>query len=225
MASHPLDNPVWNALAGPQASLGIANGRFRRYADDFALFAAVENPADGFEGLAEALPAGTIQGLVALHPAAIPSGMELLETANVSQMVATRPRLGDASMPIRELGVADVPAMMELTALTHPGPFFVRTIEMGRYWGVLEGERVVGMAGERMRIPGFVEISAVCTHPEHRGRGYAKALVSAVARGIVAGGGTPFLHVRAGNTVAISTYEKLGFAVRETMAFTVVRRV
>ncbi len=95
---------------------------------------------------------------------------------------------------------------------------------MGDYLGIFDGRRLVAMAGRRMHVPGFIEVSAVCTHPDYQGRGYAKALVSSVAAGIAAGGDTPFLHVRQTNTVAIATYERLGFATRRVMSITVLRR-
>ena len=109
-----------------------------------------------------------------------------------------------------------------MTSLTHPGPFFARTIEMGHYAGIFEDNRLVAMAGERLRLPGYTEISAVCTHPDFQGRGHAKALVSAIGQRIVDHGETPFLHVR--NTAAIVWYEKLGFDIRQAMVFTVVKR-
>lgn len=224
MASHPLDNPVWVALSGPQAGLGVAHGRFRHYRDGIGLFAAVEDSADGIEGLAEVMRAGAIHGIVAPHGLAVPSGTELVEASAVPQMVATQLLPVESAVPVRTLALGDVPAMLELTGLTHPGPFLPRTIEMGRYAGIFDGDRLVSMAGERMRLDGFTEISAVCTHPDYQGRGHAKALVSVIGRDIVARGETPFLHVRASNAAAIATYEKLGFAIRREMIFTVVRR-
>lgn len=224
MASHPLDNPVWGALTGPQAGLGVTHGRFRRYQDGIGLFAAVEDAAAGIEGLAEAMEAGSIHGIVAPHGFAVPSGTVLVEASAVPQMVAMELRPIDSSVHIRTLGAGDVPAMLELTRLTRPGPFLPRTIEMGRYAGIFDGARLVSMAGERMRLVGFTEVSAVCTHSDYRGCGYAKALISAIGRDIVERGERPFLHVRAGNSAAIATYEKLGFSIRREMIFTVVRR-
>ncbi len=225
MASHPLDNPVWNALSGPQAALGVVSGRFRRYRDDVGLFAAVETPADGIEGLAEVIGAGAVQGVVAPHEVAAPSDTRLIEAAAVPQMVAARLEPVDSPAHIRTLRPGDVPAMLELVALTHPGPFLSRTIEMGRYVGIFENGRLAAMAGERMRVPGFTEVSAVCTHPDYQGRGYAKALVSSIARAIAERSETPFLHVRANNGGAIALYEKLGFSTRREMVFTVVQRL
>jgi predicted GNAT family acetyltransferase len=115
--------------------------------------------------------------------------------------------------------------MIALTALTDPGPFRTRTIECGRYLGVRRDGELIAMAGERQRLPGFVEISAVCTHPDFRGQGLAGRLVRAVAAGIERDGARPFLHTGATNTTAIRLYEALGFTVSNRMAVTIVEPV
>ncbi|HWA20282.1 MAG TPA: GNAT family N-acetyltransferase [Devosia sp.] len=224
MAGHPLDNPVWNALQGPHRHFKVEAGRFVRYRDDVNLFAGAEDPSLGVEGLVEVLPPGTMVGLVTPQAVPVPKGAEVIEIARVPQMMAETLRPAEATFDLVPLGDNHVPAMLELTGLTHPGPFLNRTIEMGRYLGIFDGKRLVAMAGERMSIPGFTEVSAVCTHPAYQGRGYAKVLVSAIAGGIVARGLTPFLHVRASNAVAIGAYEKLGFTIRHEMTFTVLKR-
>lgn len=222
--SHPLDNPVWSALTGPQSNFAVSAGRFSRYRPDVALFLAAEHPASGFGGLETALQAGEVVGIVATRPVQIPNGLQTVEVAAVPQMVAADFRSNASEVEHPPLDDTHVRAMLELIALTHPGPFLPRTIELGGYRGIFDGERLVAMAGGRMRAPGFAEVSAVCTHPDYQGRGYGKALVSAVAREIIARGETPFLHVRAENSVAIGAYQKLGFRIRREMVFTVVRR-
>ncbi len=115
--------------------------------------------------------------------------------------------------------------MVALTALTDPGPFRTRTIECGRYLGLRRDGELIAMAGERQRLPGFVEISAVCTHPGHRGQGLATRLVRAVAAGIEQSGARPFLHTGATNAAAIRLYEGLGFTISNRMAVTIVKAV
>ncbi len=110
--------------------------------------------------------------------------------------------------------------MLDLTERTHPGPSWRRTVELGSYLGIREGEVLVAMAGERLRPPGWTEISAVCTAPHARGRGYASVLVRAAARRVVDRGERPFLHAVAANRGAIALYERLGFVVRRTVRFT-----
>jgi ribosomal protein S18 acetylase RimI-like enzyme len=121
------------------------------------------------------------------------------------------------------LGPADVPQMLGLVARTEPGPFLPRTVELGTYLGIRDGDVLVAMAGERLHPPGWTEISAVCTDPACRGRGLATRLTLAVAAGIRARGETPFLHAVASNVTAIRLYESLGFRLRRSVLFSVVR--
>jgi predicted GNAT family acetyltransferase len=125
---------------------------------------------------------------------------------------------------IIELGSSESPEMLDLTALTKPGPFGTRTHELGAYIGIRDSGKLVAMAGERLKVPGFTEISAVCTHPEHTGKNYARRLMSEVMDRIRARGETPFLHVRQDNTRAIAVYELLGFQARKLQHFAVLRR-
>lgn len=117
------------------------------------------------------------------------------------------------------LGLGDVPEMLELVALTKPGPLLDRTVELGTYLGIRHEGRLVAMAGERMRPAGWSEISAVCTHPDHRGRGLAGRLIRAVAAAVRERGELPFLHAAAANTGAVQLYESMGFALRRSPLF------
>jgi predicted GNAT family acetyltransferase len=125
---------------------------------------------------------------------------------------------------IVELSAADVPEMMALTALTKPGPFHKRTHELGTYLGIRREKKLVAMAGERLKVPGYTEVSAVCTHPEHTGHGYARILMIEVMRRILERGETPLLHVREDNVRAIQLYERLGFRLRVLLHFAVLRK-
>src|SRR6266567_6198253 len=120
------------------------------------------------------------------------------------------------------LGPDDVPAMMELTELTKPGPFSARTHELGTFFGIRLGNQLAAMAGERMKLDGYTEITAVCTHPSFRGRGYAQALLGAVSRMIMARGETPFLHVFSDNAPAIALYHRMGLRIRCRLYVTVL---
>jgi predicted GNAT family acetyltransferase len=122
------------------------------------------------------------------------------------------------------LGDADVPAMLALTELTHPGPFGPLTHRLGTYIGIKIEGRLVAMAGERFVLPGYREISAVCTHPDWQGRGFARRLMARLAAAIYDSGLTPFLHVLAANHPAIALYERLGFRHRRTFTLQVLRR-
>jgi predicted GNAT family acetyltransferase len=125
----------------------------------------------------------------------------------------------DPDAAFRPLTGDDVPAMLALTDLAKPGPFFAETVRLGGYVGLEEDGRLVAMAGRRLRLPGAVEVSAVCVHPDVAGRGLGTAVTRRVAREILAEGDTPFLHVAHGNDGARRVYERLGFAVRTSIAF------
>jgi predicted GNAT family acetyltransferase len=225
MASHPLDNMVWNALGGPQAHVAVSNGKARRFDPDVAIFAAVDQPLVSLDGLAEIIPVGGAVGLVTTEPVTVPGDLEQLATGEVVQMTAEHfAPLTTTGVAYRDLTEADVPAMIDLVTLTRPGPFARRTREMGHYIGVFDNGRLIAMTGERLHLDGFGEVSAVCTHPEYQGRGLGKALVSVIGNEIVARGEIPFLQAYVTNAPAIATYARLGFTPRRNLTFTTLKR-
>lgn len=224
MHEHPLDNPIWNGLTGPHGHLGVGDGKVRRYRADVAMFVAVEDPADpDMPELPDLLGDG-MAGFVTSRPVSLPGGIEVVRIADVLQMVVADWRPVPVDLPMVPLADRDEPAMVELVDLTKPGPFAPRARLMGAFRGLFDEGRLIAMSGERMRTQDFAEISAVCTHPDYRGRGYAKQFVSQGGNEIIAAGKTPFLHVFADNQLAIATYEKLGFVRSRMMQFTVIRR-
>jgi ribosomal protein S18 acetylase RimI-like enzyme len=219
--AHPLDDPVRAALDGPQRALADRAGRVMRFPADIGPFGALpaEPTDDDWRDLAGLTPAS----VVVVGEVDAPYGWRGQHAVPALQMV-----LPDAvELPVARvepLGPADVDAMLDLVARTQPGPFERRTIELGGYIGVRDGGELVAMAGERMRPPGWTEISAVCVSPEHRGRGLARRVVSAVAGGIRDRGDRPMLHVSARNDRAIALYESMGFVVRREIALSVLVR-
>ena len=115
------------------------------------------------------------------------------------------------------------PAMIALAELTEPGPFRQRTIELGAFFGIFESGRLLAMAGQRLHLPDFVEVSAVCTHPDVRGRGYARMLIATVVDEIRERGKTAFLHSFSDNHSAIRVYESLGFTLRRSLHLAVLK--
>lgn len=115
--------------------------------------------------------------------------------------------------------------MVELAKLTKPGPFGLRTIEFGHYYGIFDQDKLVAMTGQRLHPQQYTEVSAVCTHPEHLGKGYASALVQHQVQLILQQGQVPFLHVRGDNNRAIALYERLGFRISRNMNFYFMRRL
>ena len=158
-------------------------------------------------------------------PPAPPAGVTVLSSAICLQMTARAMTAGDhGAIRIEPLAAADAEAMLDLATLTRPGPFRLHTHSLGRFLGVWENGVLIAMAGERMRLDGFTEISAVCTHPDHRGKGLGAALMRAVGARILSEGATPFLHSYADNASAVALYRSLGFETRREVTHAVWRR-
>jgi ribosomal protein S18 acetylase RimI-like enzyme len=228
---HALDNVIWNALTTRQTEFAESYAEARRFAPEVTSLAGFNAPTDaGYASLKGLIGDGGTLGLFLAEPYQARAGWELAASAPLWQMVCENGHAPSASMEsswpeLIELGVADSPEMMELTALTKPGPFGKRTHELGTYLGIRSQGKLVAMAGERLKVPGFTEVSAVCTHPQHSGRGYARVLMMEVMRRIRERGETPFLHVREDNARAIALYERIGFRRRVVAQLAVLRKI
>lgn len=224
-----LDNPIWNALETRHAAFAENAGSARRYIAAIGPLAGIpDQSAEHYESLKKLTGPGGLVVLFLVDPPALPPEWSLFRGGKLTQMVCRNPSFTEkgtlnAGASLRRLGEADVSAMMALAALTEPGPFRERTIELGNFYGIIEGDRLLSMAGQRMRLPGFVEVSAVCTHPDARGRGYAGILMGEVMRDIIAEGDTPMLHAFADNP-AVRLYQKLGFTHRRSFHLAVIKR-
>jgi ribosomal protein S18 acetylase RimI-like enzyme len=217
MSINVLDNPVWHALVGPHRHLAVGHGAARHYPRDVSPFSAIEvATANAYQDLAADLGAGTEARLFRPSIEPLPEHWDEVARFPIVQMRAeqTDARLDRALSP---LSMSDAAAMLELVAATQPGPFGPRTAMLGRYLGVWRNGRLVAMAGERMRLPGHVELSAICVHPEARGKGYAAALTGHLMRLALDAGEIPFLHVRPDDAPAVGLYKRLGFATRREL--------
>jgi GNAT superfamily N-acetyltransferase len=218
-----LNNPIWNALSTDQSYLAHSNHLAGRFPRDVAPFGAMKTQSpSGYEALAQILAGDTV-ALFLDSKTVLPAGWTIPISGDIYQMTFEAPPPAQPNQVIRKLTEADVPEMLGLTELTEPGPFLRRTIELGAYYGIHESGSLVAMAGERLRLTGFTEVSAVCTHPSFRGRGYGNALMSVVISGIMNRGETPFLHVRTTNP-AIALYKKLGFRTRAQLYLAVIQQ-
>lgn len=221
--AHPLDRPVWSALTGRQAHLALGDKRALRFDPGFALFAAAADASPGSLAALGGLntsPNGL--GMIEAVDPPLPPGAVVRSKAAGVQMIAAALNSGGRPVAFEPLGEADAAAMLALATLTVPGPFFEKTHRLGDFVGVKVDGRLVAMAGERMKPEGFTEVSGVCTHPDHRGRGYAGALMRVVTQRILERGEQAFLHAYAANTGAIALYETLGFRARTPVTYTVL---
>lgn len=227
---HPLDRAVWNALTTRLTSFATpdSDGRAVRIDPEVGVFLS------GADARAETLQA--MAALALRHPGAgmvertggpmaaldLP-GVEVVSRIPLVQMVATSLTPGGPDLGFETLTEADAPDMLALATLTRPGPFRSATRRLGPFIGVKSEGRLVAMAGRRMRVEGFTELSGVCTHPDWRGRGHAAALSRAVTAEILASGEGVFLHAFAEHPATIAFYRSLGFEVRAEMTYTILR--
>jgi len=223
--SHLLDYPIRTALATRHAHLAEINGPARRYPADIAPFASVEEQTLESWTALHALM-GADQPAVLFTPApVVPAGpLEIVMAATGEQMIGA-PTEFDGAMPeIVRLGDADAPEMRALVELTRPGPFGPRTHQLGRFFGIRVDGRLGAMTAERMTPGDYTEMTAVCVHPDFRGRRYAQALLAHVSRQIVTRGEIPFLHVFSENHSAIALYKRQGMTIRRRLHVTVLGR-
>lgn len=223
---HPLDYPIWTALTTRQRGVAEGGALAWRYPVPVAPFAALADmSAQSFAALGALMSPSDIAVLFTPDAVSAAGTFKILLAETGEQMMGTPAEAPARGVEIINLGADDVPAMMELTALTKPGPFSVRTHELGTFLGIRVDGQLAAMAGERMKPANYTEITAVCVHPSHRGRGYGQMLLSAVSRQIVARGEIPFLHVFSNNASAIALYRRQGMEIRRRLHVTVLRKV
>ena len=222
--SHPLDRPVWTALTGRQSGFAAGNAQALRYRPEINLLAAaVDDSPEALAALAALVPPGGKIATVEGAETPVPPGLVVAKQAMLVQMVADNPAPPEP-IDYLDLGDPDAPEMLALATLTEPGPYVEATHRLGEFIGIRADGQLIAMSGERMRAPGLTEVSAVCTHPDWRGRGLAGKLMRVVMARIVARGEAPFLHSYATNAGAIALYEKLGFRVRREVIATFLER-
>jgi predicted GNAT family acetyltransferase len=223
LSQHILDTPIWSALTTRHGHLRQGGSFARRYHPEIAPFAAVvSDTAAAWHELRGLLKPGEQARLMTPNLIEPVPGLQAERVGILHQMVAAI-RVPDSThdATVLRLSHLDAQDMLDLATMTNPSPFAGRTHEMGNYIGIRERGQLIAMAGERMHIDGYVEISAVCVHNEYRGKGLAGRLVNVLRRDIEARGDTAFLHVRSDNQAAIGLYERLGFELRQ--AFHLIR--
>ncbi len=223
---HVLDNPVWHALNSGNRSLAHGSGDIRYFWNDVSPFAGLrDNSVDQLRALHEWVPFEGPLAVASATEVAWPTEWTVNHAVEVWQMVCNRgPSKSSREIDAVPLDESAVPEMLALTELTRPGPFAQNTIRFGHYEGIYDGGRLVAMAGQRMRPTPYVEVSAVCTHPDFLGKGLATQLMLRQVRLIRSTGEIPFLHVKSDNERAIHVYTQLGFHKRRKLVIYFVQK-
>ena len=224
-SAHPLDRPIWSALTTRQRTLAEGGARALRYPAAVAPFAdMVDMSPESFVALGAIMSGSEIAVLFTPDAVTAPAEFKIVLAETGEQMIGAPAQRAIDGVETVTLGAGDVPTMLALTELTRPGPFSARTHELGTFLGVRVDGELVAMAGERMKPANYTEMTAVCVHPSHRGRGYGQLLLGAISREIAARGEIPFLHVFSSNTSAIALYRRQGMKIRRSLHVTVLQK-
>ena len=219
MIAPELDNPFWSSLQTRHRGIALRHGEAARYPAEFAPFLGVAHAGvDIAEAVAPLVAPGESVYLLGVAPV-LPDGWQLEAFRPLAQMVCAAPIEvvdGPEIIPLSEAHRADV---LELTALVYPHYFRQRTMDMGRYFGIYQDGRLAAMIGERLGTDAYQEISAICTHPDFNGRGYARRLTAMLSNDTLERGRTPFLHVSHENSRAKALYERIGYRHRRDIGF------
>jgi GNAT superfamily N-acetyltransferase len=226
MTTHVLDNPAWNAMNSANSNLALGNDRLKFFPEEVGPFGGLKNYDEpSFRELYDLIPSKRRVVIPYNQELKIPAYWKIIDIVKAFQMVLNTPSPVQGNDPgIVPLKKENIPQMIALTQLTHPGPFFERTIEFGNYKGIFNSGKLIAMAGQRMHPNEYIEISAVCTHPDHTGKGYGRSLIYDQVQNIQEEGNIPFLHVRADNENAIKLYKNSGFTLRSEMNIYVLQK-
>lgn len=225
MTQHELDRPAWTSLVSRHRTHSEGGVTAKRYPPSVVPFAASRDDSpESLEALAALVGPDDSAVLLQADDVRLPVGLHVTARFEGVQMLAQRPMKTFEDRRIERLGWADAEEMLALASLTQPGPFTLRALDIGRFWGIRENGKLVAMAGERMAQSGYVELSGVCSHPDVRGRGLARLLSCYVAGQISERGDAPYLHAIASNEIAIRLYESIGFVVRTEVHIAMIRR-
>lgn len=222
-----LTNPAYHALSTVDACFNIGTPPIHCYPADMAPFIGLPDwTVLSQQTLLHSAHADRTWFIIHEKEIDFISDFKIVFTIPLFQLVySSSDVLENSCIELTALGPDHVDEMIALTELTKPGPFMKHTIEFGNYQGIFENGKLVAMGGERMHLPGFTEISAICTHPDFTGKGYGTQLVRTLSQQILRKGLTPFLHVRHDNLRAIDVYKRLGFEIKREMFFAIFRKV
>ena len=224
--NHPLDNPAWNALLSGNKNFSKGNKQIKYFDSEVSPFVGFADYSPDKSDILYGMISGQrTLAIISPKEIVISNQWNIIEHMKVLQMVHKHSTLPvTASENLIQLQKKHVPEMIALTGMTHPGPFLKRTIEFGNYYGIFNNDKLVAMAGQRLHVNEYLEISAVCTHPDYLGKGYASQLITDQIHRIKAEAGIPFLHVKDDNAQAIALYKKLCFEARKQLDIYIIEK-
>ncbi|MBT2559763.1 GNAT family N-acetyltransferase [Pedobacter sp. ISL-68] len=223
---HVLDNPIYYALTSGHSHIAKGLEEVKYYIEDITAFAGLrDNSQENLNTLYQISPAESLFVFFSKTPVEIPAQWELLTHIDMFQFVFRSKEIPAADATgITDLSLEHVTEMIDLVELTKPGPFLAKTIELSNYTGIFVDGKLAAMAGHRFHPSPYREVSAVCTHPVHLGKGYAFKILQEQIKRILLRSEIPFLHVRNDNEGAIKLYHKLGFEIRTDMIAYVIKK-
>lgn len=223
---HLLDNPIYHALTTGHAHFAKGVDEVKYYLKDIAAFAGLkDNSAENLQTLYEISEPNSLFVVFSKTPLTIATPWTLLLQIYMFQLVYEGQNIAESSNEeLTDLDHSHITEMTALVELTKPGPFLAKTIELGNYTGIFADNQLIAMAGHRFFPAPYHEVSAVCTHPEHLGKGYAFKILQEQIKRILNRSEIPFLHVKNDNLGAIKLYQKLGFKIRTEMTAYVIKK-
>jgi ribosomal protein S18 acetylase RimI-like enzyme len=213
-----LDNPVWNSLSEEHEKFCIDYNGVKFYNPDYCPFGGFIN-LEETEKATGAYAALSENFFVVGEKPKISSSLKTVKELVCLQMIIHEKIQLKMDNEIIKLTDDYKHELLDLVNLVQPGYFKPKTTSLGNYYGIFVDQKLVAVAGERMKMNDFTEVSAIITHPDYTGKGYAKQLTAYVVNQIFTENKTPFLHVVESNIGAIKLYEKLGFVTRRKMSF------
>ncbi|MFP5040850.1 GNAT family N-acetyltransferase [Parasediminibacterium sp. JCM 36343] len=213
-----LDNPVWYSLSETHQAFAMYEGNIKFYYHDFCPFGGFEKIENTQHNIIEYSKIANNFFIVGERPS-VPQPLQVVKELVCLQMACLNPITTEYKEKIVQLCPADAQTLYSLVNLVQPGYFKQKTFHLGKYFGIYKNNELVAVTGERMKMNAYTEVSAVVTHPDHIGNGYAKELVAHTVNTIFTENRMAYLHVAETNTAAINLYKKLGFETRRKISF------
>jgi ribosomal protein S18 acetylase RimI-like enzyme len=213
-----LDNPVWYSLSESHQRFAVEYDNIKFYHPDYCPFGGFQQTENISSHILEYSMLVDNFFIVGEKPP-FPNSLKLKNELICLQMISNHKIDIDIKEDIVKLGQEDADDLLRLVNLVQPGYFKKKTALLGNYYGIFKNNELIAVTGERMQMNKYVEVSAVITHPNHIGNGYAKQLVAYTVNNIFDQNQIPYLHVTATNIAAIKLYEKLDFQIRRKISF------